>query len=210
MQPNREISESSQGQFLNEVDNSSATEIVETDELGRRTYHCPYCSYTSNIPTNVRTHMRYKHTGEHPYSCSFCSRRFVKKQNAERQKIHTGEKPFECHVFTDIAENITEDIAEFLVSEGIVQREFGGVRIFGCSYCLYESSFSNVQRHIRYKHTGEKPYVCSVCQKRFTELGHLKRHVKVHSGEKPFACPICQRRFSEKYTLNKHQKTHTS
>lgn len=43
-------------------------------------------------------------------------------------------------------------------------------------------------------HTGEKPYQCKICQKRFTQKSSLNTHQKGHSGEKPYACDFCGKR----------------
>ena len=53
-----------------------------------------------------------------------------------------------------------------------------------------------VMRRGRYT-VRERPYVCTACNKRFTQKAHLIIHKRVHTGEKPYACHICQKRFAQ-------------
>ncbi|KFH65839.1 hypothetical protein MVEG_07942 [Podila verticillata NRRL 6337] len=65
-------------------------------------------------------------------------------------------------------------------------------------------------RHIQ-THTGDKPFQCSECAKRFSEANIMAQHMRTHTGEKPFKCPEpgCGRQFSISGALTIHKRVHT-
>ena len=56
------------------------------------------------------------------------------------------------------------------------------------------------------KHSGEMPFSCSHCPKRFRSMRNLENHSRIHTGEKPFQCRTCGRRFTTSSGLCQHFK----
>nr|XP_023022406.1 uncharacterized protein LOC111510704 [Leptinotarsa decemlineata] len=60
------------------------------------------------------------------------------------------------------------------------------------------------------KHAGNKPHKCDVspCQKAFNHKTDLRRHMCLHTGKKPYKCSTCEKGFIRKDHMEKHKETH--
>ncbi|KAG8196192.1 hypothetical protein JTE90_007920 [Oedothorax gibbosus] len=49
-----------------------------------------------------------------------------------------------------------------------------------CDFCPYVTMYKSHWREHRRTHTGEKPFQCSHCNRRFAQKTNLKSHMLVH------------------------------
>ena len=72
-------------------------------------------------------------------------------------------------------------------------------------------SSRSLTNHTSKQHRNKR-FACPVqpCGKKFSDRGHLKRHIRVHTGDRPFKCPTCERLFADKTNMNRHKETHSS
>uniref|UniRef100_A0A8C6AHN8 C2H2-type domain-containing protein n=1 Tax=Monodon monoceros TaxID=40151 RepID=A0A8C6AHN8_MONMO len=133
--------------------------------------------------------------GSRPYVCNECRKGFwQKKCLLSHQKIHTGEKSYECHYLSLIIKH---------------QRIHTGEKPYVCKECGKAfRGITQLNEHQR-THTGEKPYKCNECGKAFGHRSYLPQHQRIHTGKKPYKCKVCGKAFRQGSQLNHHQRIHT-
>ena len=62
-------------------------------------------------------------------------------------------------------------------------------------------------RHLKV-HKGDRPHLCFLCNKAFSNSSNLTRHMKVHSDDTTHECSTCVERFKDNHNLKRHFRAH--
>ncbi|KAI3355006.1 hypothetical protein L3Q82_004795 [Scortum barcoo] len=153
--------------------------------------------------------------------CDVCGKVMKNKSSLARHSfIHTGKKPFACHL-CDLRFNRRDNLQHHLnrlhpngVAKLEKQRE---VQAWLCAVCGKTFSCRSRLKTHEVIHSGVKPHRCDLCPKaymRTNDLEHHKKIVHVDGAAEPqrpssLLCDFCGKEFKCRSQLAVHFQTHT-
>ena len=135
----------------------------------------------------------YSHTGERPFACTYCPKRFTVKDKLKNHIMrHENVKKFECSHCG--MRKVTMGELKIHMNSHTLDK------VYPCSLCPAVFTRDGKAEFIFMQHLTNKGFLS----------GNAKRHFRiVHRGYKPYKCETCSQSFSKKETLKHHEMTHT-
>ncbi|TRY70302.1 hypothetical protein TCAL_02451 [Tigriopus californicus] len=176
-----------------------------------KTYQCDKCDKTFKRLESLRYHES-SHSTARPWICPTCGKTF---RNDKDLRIHertvhsdqvqvkkeTSDKPKSCELCAETFKNYNAYHYHKKTKHCL------GHTCVKCDFVA--PTQGQLDMHMR-KHTGEKPFSCRFCDKKFTRASLRKVHEARHTGNSLFSCTTCGKGFPQKSELRSHERTHES
>eukprot|EP01083_Nonionella_stella_P246573 855869_1 len=139
-------------------------------------FRCKYCDYGAASEYIIKKH-ELSHSAVTPYKCVRCNKSFrtdrYLQTHLERVHVEDKYKPLQCDI--------------------CAKRFLGKI---------------NLKNHYKC-HDANCFHQCDQCEYSTPDSKRLKKHKQIHSGEKPFECNVCHKRFRLwTYVLTHKQNVH--
>ncbi|XP_016936699.1 zinc finger protein 771 [Drosophila suzukii] len=160
--------------------------LRQRNEVSAEDRKCKVCSKVFNSVAYLKEHMM-RHTGEQPYRCTRCYRKFV---DEGKYTAH-----MESHKHQDKLEAEAVALAAQHGGKKVVVKEFE------CAFC--SQNFTVVFDVGQVK----RRYACDACREKYSNAEALRQHKQQVEEKREFSCERCGRKFVFEGFLQRHLPT---
>ncbi|KAB7493844.1 Zinc finger protein [Armadillidium nasatum] len=150
---------------------------------GERPFGCHLCHYSAAQKGNLQSHIKRIHIRHVP-----------KQENMLQAKVHSKRiLKSRSNEYGNLSSIQCKDAALLMEEE-----QTSG----SCSTFLKDSQ----EMGLAMVKFPKKNFVCPTCNKMFPHKGNFRKHLQTHTGEKPFLCTLCNYRGTQKIHVLVHMK----
>ncbi|KAM4544500.1 zinc finger Y-chromosomal protein 1 isoform 2-T2 [Odontesthes bonariensis] len=145
---------------------------------GEKPYSCPYCDYKSADSSNLKTHIKTKHSKEMPYKCERCFQTFAEEEELIQHGLtHEENKTHHC-AHCDHKSSNSSDLKRHIIS---VHTKDYPHKCAVCGKGFHRPS--ELKKH-SVSHRTKKLHQCRHCNFKIADPFVLSRHIlSVHTKE---------------------------
>nr|CAD7574595.1 unnamed protein product [Timema californicum] len=162
-------------------------------------FSCHICNGKFKAKRTLERHLNL-HLPDSPFCCDICGKLSTTKSSLSKHRtIHFGEY-HQCNICFKIFSR--KDVLNIHV---ITHRSNKTRKDFLCEICGYLCNcFHLLKEHISNVHSHERKYICEVCGAGTNKINKFKDHMVSHTGDKQFICAVCDKPFGIRGNLKIH------
>ncbi|KAM4600571.1 uncharacterized protein ACJ7VT_020501 isoform 2-T2 [Polymixia lowei] len=143
------------------------------NNIQEKPYHCPLCRQEFQFKVSVTKHMQ-SHSVDSIFTCQECNQIFSDSVALRtHQRCHAALKPYECPECGMVFKH-------YSVMEDHRRKHTENMRSHQCSICGKTFKYGSLLHQHQYLHTGQKPFRCPECGKKFAFAQNMKAHCRQH------------------------------
>ncbi|XP_046546587.1 zinc finger protein 62 homolog [Haliotis rubra] len=148
-----------------------------SESSGKGPYQCPLCNKAVGTPSKLYTHFR-RHSTEKQFKCRICECSYKRRSDMEThvKKLHSSKPPVQWRLTSARSASRPECSVERIRERAKAFPKKDVAECVVCDKTFKQKLAFNVHMRI---HTGELPYACEVCGKKFMLLSNKIVHVKL-------------------------------